>query len=84
MKESNEVKRLRRVAKRLGVKFNRVNNQKGSGYRIFSAADFAPVASIDGIACNYEMTLGEVANFLAKVFADRLKIKLATIPEVNI
>ena len=81
--ESNEVKKLRRLAAKFGVKFNRVNNQKGSGYRIFTLIDFSPVAAVEGIDCSHVMTIEEIADFLFAVAAEKLKTKLKAASAVN-
>ena len=83
--EPNRIKALRRIAKKYGVKFNRVNkHQKDSGYRIFTIADFAPVAAVEGVDCNRVMTLDEVADFLFEVETARLKAKIIPAPAVKI
>ena len=81
--ESNEVKRLRRLAAKFGVKFNRVNNKNGSGYRIFTLVDFSPVAAVEGVDCCRVMTIEEIADFLFAVAAEKLKTKIKTVSAVN-
>ena len=81
--ESNEVKKLRRLAAKFGVKFNRVNNKKGSGFRFFTIADFTPVEAVEGVNCSRVMTIEEVADFLFEVAAERLKTKLKAASAVN-
>ena len=81
--ESNEVKRLRRLAAKFGVKFNRVNNKKGSGFRVFTIANFTPVEAVEGVDCNRVLSLEEIADFLFAVAAAKLKTKINTASAVN-